>query len=192
MSEIEILFVGRSNVGKSTLIRELFRVRPRVGRRPGVTITPTNYLLNDFIITDLPGFGFMSGVEGFERIKDEIIKYLEQHHQRVLMGIHVIDASAFIEIAKRHEVPVDVEIFDFLSDLNIDTILAVNKMDKIKNPDKELNEIVSKLGLLPPYKQWIDRVAPVSAKKSEVYLLKKLIVKRLHYVGRDDAIKYFK
>ena len=192
MSEIEILFVGRSNVGKSTLIRELFRVRPRVGRRPGVTITPTNYQLNDLVITDLPGFGFMSGVEGFERIKDEIIKYIEEHHERVLVGIHVIDASAFIEIAERHEVPVDVEIFDFLLDLNIDTILAMNKMDKVRNPDKELNEIVSKLGMLPPYRQWIDRVAPVSAKKSEVHMLKKLIVKRLHNVGRDDAIKYFK
>jgi GTP-binding protein EngB required for normal cell division len=68
----------------------------------------------------------------------------------------------------------------------------MNKMDKVKNPDKELNEIVSKLGMLPPYRQWIDRVAPVSAKKSEVHMLKKLIVKRLHNVGRDDAIKYFK
>jgi small GTP-binding protein len=192
MSEVEILFVGRSNVGKSTLIRELFRVRPRVGRRPGVTITPTNYQLNDLVITDLPGFGFMSGVEGFEDIKDEIIKYVEEHHERVLIGIHVIDASTFNEIAERHEVPVDVEIFDFLLDLNIDTILAMNKMDKVRNPDKELNEIVSKLGMLPPYRQWIDRVAPVSAKKSEVHTLKKLIVKRLHNVGRDDAIKYFK
>lgn len=192
MSEFEILFVGRSNVGKSTLIRELFRVRPRVGRRPGVTITPTNYQLNDIVITDLPGFGFMSGVKEFERIKDEIIKYVEEHHERVLVGIHVIDASTFIEIAERHEVPVDVEIFDFLLDLNVDTILAMNKMDKVRNPDKELNEIVSKLGMLPPYRQWIDRVAPVSAKKSEVHTLKKLIVKRLHNVGRDDAIKYFK
>lgn len=192
MSEVEILFVGRSNVGKSTLIRELFRVRPRVGRRPGVTITPTNYQLNDLVITDLPGFGFMSGVEGFEGIKDEIIKYVEEHHERVLVGIHVIDASTFNEIAERHEVPVDVEIFDFLLDLNIDTVVAMNKMDKVGNPDKELNEIVSKLGMLPPYRQWIDRVAPVSAKKSEVHTLKKLIVKRLHNVGRDDVIKYFK
>ncbi len=192
MSEFEILFVGRSNVGKSTLIRELFRVRPRVGRRPGVTITPTNYQLNDIVITDLPGFGFMSGVKEFERIKDEIIKYVEEHHERVLVGIHVIDASTFIEIAERHEVPVDVEIFDFLLDLNVDTILAMNKMDKVRNPDKELNEIVSKLGMLPPYRQWIDRVAPVSAKKSEVHTLKKLIIKRLHNVRRDDAIKYFK
>jgi GTP-binding protein EngB required for normal cell division len=163
-----------------------------VGRRPGVTITPTNYQLDDLVITDLPGFGFMSGVEGFERIKDEIVKYIEEHHERVLVGIQVIDASAFIEIAERHKVPVDVEIFDFLLDLNIDTILAMNKMDKVRNPDKELNEIVSKLGMLPPYRQWIDRVAPVSAKKSEVHMLKKLIVKRLHNVGRDDAIKYFK
>ncbi len=192
MKEFEILFVGRSNVGKSTLIRELFRVRPRVGRRPGVTITPTNYQLNDLIITDLPGFGFMSGVEEFERVKDEIIRYVERYHERVLVGIHVIDASAFIKIADRHEMPIDLEIFDFLLDLNIDTILALNKMDKVRNPDKELNEIVLKLGMLPPYRQWIDRVAPVSAKKSEVHTLKKLLVKRFHNAGRDDAIKYLK
>jgi small GTP-binding protein len=192
MTEIEILFIGRSNVGKSSLIRELFRLRPQVGRRPGVTTKSTNYQLNDLIITDLPGFGFMSGVEGFERIQDELIRYVEEHHKRMLVGVHVIDAGSFIEIAERHNVPVDVEIFDFLLDLNIDTILAINKMDKVGNPEKELNKIVSKLGMLPPYKQWIDRIAPVSAKKSEVYALKKLIVKRLHYAKRDDAIKYLR
>ncbi|HYA61072.1 MAG TPA: GTP-binding protein EngB [Candidatus Acidoferrum sp.] len=192
MTEIEILFIGRSNVGKSTLIRELFRINPPVGRRPGVTTKPTNYQQNDLVITDLPGFGFMSGVEGFKRIQDEIIRYVEEHHERVLVGVHVIDANSFIEITKKHDVPVDVEIFDFLLDLNIDTILAINKMDKIQNPEKELNEIVLKLGMLPPYKQWIDRIAPVSAKKSEVYALKKLIVKRLHYAGRDDTIKYLR
>jgi GTP-binding protein EngB required for normal cell division len=157
-----------------------------------VTTKATNYQLNDLIITDLPGFGFMSGIEGFERIQGELIKYVEEHHKRILVGIHVIDAGSFIEIAERHNVPVDVEIFDFLLDLNIDTILAINKMDKVRNPEKELNKMISKLGMLPPYKQWIDRIAPVSAKKGEVYELKKLIVNRLHYAKRDDTIKYLR
>src|SRR5665647_2136747 len=41
-------------------------------------------------------------------------------------------------------------------------------MDKIEAHEANLNKIVSQLGMLPPYRQWIDRVAPISAKKKDV------------------------
>ena len=59
----EIIFVGRSNVGKSSLLRELFGAKVRVGKRPGVTLRPTYIQISDLLITDMPGFGFMSGVK---------------------------------------------------------------------------------------------------------------------------------
>src|SRR5512145_1157523 len=37
---LEIIFVGRSNVGKSSLLRELFGAKVKVGKRPGVTLRP--------------------------------------------------------------------------------------------------------------------------------------------------------
>jgi GTP-binding protein EngB required for normal cell division len=60
----EVVLVGRSNVGKSTLMRELTGHAVPTGRKPGVTREPNHYdwAPEDFLITDLPGFGFMSGV----------------------------------------------------------------------------------------------------------------------------------
>ena len=52
----EIIFVGRSNVGKSSLLRELFGAKVRVGKRPGVTLRPTYIQISDLLITDMPGF----------------------------------------------------------------------------------------------------------------------------------------
>ena len=60
----EVVFVGRSNVGKSTLMRELTGHTFETGGKPGVTRSPNFYdwASEDFMLTDLPGFGFMSGV----------------------------------------------------------------------------------------------------------------------------------
>ena len=56
----EIIFVGRSNVGKSSLLRELFGAKVRVGKRPGVTLRPAHIQISDLLITDMPGFGFIA------------------------------------------------------------------------------------------------------------------------------------
>jgi hypothetical protein len=52
-------------------------------------------------------------------------------------------------------------------------------MDKIEEPEASLDKIVSLLGMLPPYKQWADRVVPISAKQHDVAQLRWLISHRL-------------
>jgi GTP-binding protein EngB required for normal cell division len=59
----EVVLLGRSNVGKSTLMRELTGHSGfTTGRKPGVTRSPNHYdwASEAFMFTDLPGFGFMS------------------------------------------------------------------------------------------------------------------------------------
>ena len=72
----EIILVGRSNVGKSTLMRKITGRAFRTGKKPGVTRKPNFYdfSAHNFLITDLPGFGFMSGVENAyrETIKTDV------------------------------------------------------------------------------------------------------------------------
>lgn len=58
----EILFVGRSNVGKSTLIRALTGKKVPVGKLPGVTRKPLHIPYQNLQITDMPGFGYMSKI----------------------------------------------------------------------------------------------------------------------------------
>lgn len=72
----KVLFVGRSNVGKSSIIRLLTRRKVRVGRRPGITRKFDEIPFSDLTIVDMPGFGFMLGLNKKiqERIKKSIVK----------------------------------------------------------------------------------------------------------------------
>jgi small GTP-binding protein len=182
---LQIIFVGRSNVGKSTLITALTGKKLRAGRRPGVTRKPLHVPYQDFQIADMPGFGFMSGVsaESQDAIKDSIIHYIEDNVGNIALAVMVVNATSFAEIVDRwigrNEIPVEVELFEFLRELNIDTIVAANKIDKVKDINKTLDGIAERLGMMPPWRQWLDMILPVSAKKGEIMELKKLIQKKL-------------
>jgi GTP-binding protein EngB required for normal cell division len=102
--------------------------------------------------------------------------------------VQIIDAKSFLDIIERHSRPLDVDLFEDLLDFEVDPIVAINKMDKIETHEASLNKIVSRLGMLPPYKQWIDRVVPISAKKHDVAELRWLIshrLQRLREIGEN-------
>ncbi len=177
----EIIFVGRSNVGKSTLITALTGKKLPAGRRPGVTRKPLHITYRNFRITDMPGFGFMSGAswEGQEAIKDNIVHYIEKNADNITLAVMVVNASSFAEIVDRwrgrDEIPVEVELFEFLHEMNIDVVVAANKMDKVADMDRTLDGIAERLGMMPPWKQWLDTIVPVSAKKGDVGRLKEIM-----------------
>jgi len=195
----EVVFVGRSNVGKSTLMREVTGHTFDTGRKPGVTRAPNHYdwAGDDFVVTDLPGFGFMSGVadERRERIKDDIVDYLERYADDFLVAVLVVDGKSVVDIIDRHsgedEVPYVVEMFYVLEDLGVPTVVAVNKMDKVDDEDERLNDICDRLGLFPPWQQWQDTVAPITAKQGRIQPLNDAIRTHLHDAERDDLFKFF-
>lgn len=182
----QIVLIGRSNVGKSTLFRALTGRKVAVGRRPGVTVSPSRVMVGDIQYVDMPGFGFMRGATRSSQnmTKDFIVSYFETQRENILLAVQVIDAASFMEIANRWdsrgEVPVEVELHEFLIDLDLDVAVAANKMDRIKNPDEVLDAISERLGMLPPWRQWTDRLAPISAKKGEIAPLRRLIALRIN------------
>jgi len=196
---MEIVFVGRSNVGKSSVIKQLTGKRVRVGKRPGVTRRPYRYRCGELELVDMPGFGFMAGVsrERREEIKTSIVRYLELNRRRILFALEVLDARAFGEIVERWErrgqVPVDIEMFQFLQELELHPIVVVNKIDLIypEERDEVFDEICGKLGLQAPWRQWLDVIAPISAKTGEgMHELKKLVGERLRALGWGRLLKY--
>ena len=197
--ESEVVFVGRSNVGKSTLMRELTGHKFDTGGKPGVTRSPNHYdwSSEDFVLTDLPGFGFMSGVpeERREQIKTDIVQYIEEYADNILVGVLVVDGKSAVDIIDRHsgedEVPYDVEMFYFLRDVGIPVVVAVNKMDKVDDEDERLNDLADRLGLHPPWKQWRDTIAPISAKRGNIEALNEAVKDHLHDQKRDDLMKFF-
>ena len=189
---LELIFVGRSNVGKSTIFSSLFNVNVRKGKKPGTTIRPNYYQYKDFLATDLPGFGYIRGVsrDFNERVKDFIVRYIEDNAERIFAGVHVIDSKSFLEIVRRWDsrgyIPIDVEMVDFLKDVGIDVVIAANKMDKVENMEETLRNIseITKID--------IDNVIPTIAKKGEVGLLKRKLRELVLKQRRADLLKIFK
>jgi small GTP-binding protein len=195
----EVVLVGRSNVGKSTLMRELTGHDFDTGQRPGVTRAPNHYdwAGDDFVITDLPGFGFMKGVPEDVRddIKTDIVQYVETYADNILVAILVLDGKAAVDIIDRHtgpeSVPHTVEMYHFLADVGIPTVIAVNKMDKVDDRDERLDALAERFGLMPPWKQWQDTIAPLCAKRGSIDSLTEAVRTHLHEAERDDLFKFF-
>ncbi|AHG02706.1 GTP-binding protein [Halobacterium sp. DL1] len=195
----EVVLVGRSNVGKSTLMREITGHKVPTGQKPGVTRQPNHFdwASEDFMVTDLPGFGFMSGVEDDhrEQIKTDIVHYLEANADDILVGVLVLDGKAAVDIIDRHsgddEIPHVVELFYLLEDLGIAPVVAVNKMDKVDDRDERLDDIADRLGLLPPWKQWQDTIAPITAKTGNIQALNEAVRTHLEAAKRDDLKQFF-
>ena len=181
-----IIFVGRSNVGKSTLIFRLTGKYVKRGKRPGVTRKPIEIGWRGKTIVDMPGFGFMSGVPKHvqEKIKTEIVRFIEGNADRIELAVLVIDGKSALEIIerweKRGEIPIDVEFFQFLQELNIPTIVAVNKMDKVKNLNANINRLIEKFGLNGTWEDYKDVFLPISAKfGTNLDQLRKLIEEKI-------------
>ncbi|WP_224333639.1 GTP-binding protein EngB [Haloprofundus halobius] len=200
--DAEVVFVGRSNVGKSTLMRELTGHNGfSTGKKPGVTRKPNHFdwAAESFMFTDLPGFGFMSGVEEGrrEQIKTDIVRYIEENADSILSAVLVVDGKSVVDIIDRHtnddEIPHDVEMFYFLDELDVPAIVAVNKMDKVDDRDERLNDLCDRLGLFPPWEQWEGEVvAPISAKRGSIEPLKEALRFHFHEAKRDDLLKFVK
>ena len=195
----EVVLVGRSNVGKSTVMRELTgHSKITTGRKPGVTRSPNHFdwASENFMFTDLPGFGFMSGVEAEhrERIKTDVVQYVEKHADDILAGVLVVDGKSAVDIIDRHsgpdEIPHDVELFGFLWDLDIPTVVAVNKMDKVDDRDERLDALCDRLGLYPPWKQWRETIAPITAKRGDIDALNNALGATFTEQKRADLLQF--
>lgn len=197
--EDEIVLAGRSNVGKSTIMRELTGHSVPTGQKPGVTREPNHFEWSSqsFMFTDLPGFGFMSGVEGDHResIQTDIVRYIEDNAGAILAAVLVVDGKSVIDIIDRHsdrgEVPHDVEMYHFLTELEIPTVVAVNKMDKVDDKDERLNDLCDRLGLFPPWQQWeAEIIAPITAKSGRISSLQTALQQHIQAEKRDELLQF--
>ncbi len=137
----QVAFVGRSNVGKSSVINSLVERKQLVksSSSPGKTTEINFFLINDEVyLVDLPGYGYARrGAVQREKLRKMILWYLfslNVPHRKIVL---IIDAKVGIT-------DFDTEILTALHDKGTDeVILVLNKFDKIKKNDsiKRTSEI---------------------------------------------------
>jgi len=155
----EVAFVGRSNVGKSSLLNVLvnnFRLA-RVGSEPGKTRSINFYLVNNrFLLVDLPGYGFAKvPFREQKRWRELIESYLKDRDR--LKGIFLLVDSRVGPTEK------DVQMKDWLDFYSIPYVVVATKVDKLKSSERKKLESKIKNG----FKDESVKIFPFSAKTRE-------------------------
>jgi GTP-binding protein len=123
----EYAFIGRSNVGKSSLINLLTNHKglAMTSQKPGKTQLINHFIINDqWYLVDLPGYGYAQrGKAGRENIRKIIEDYILEREQLT---------NLFVLIDSRHEPQViDLEFMEWLGENEIPFSIIFTKTDKI-------------------------------------------------------------
>lgn len=140
----EIVFAGRSNVGKSSLLNKLFNRKElaKVSNRPGKTATINFFLCDDVRFVDLPGYGYAKVAKSeFERWAELIEGYLTQDRNFALI-ITLVDIRLEAQ-------DLDVMMLDFLREAELPYAVVLTKADKISKQQQQKQKALLKkqLGL---------------------------------------------
>jgi GTP-binding protein len=128
----EVAFMGRSNVGKSSLINSLLGVKglARTSSTPGRTQSINFFLINEtFHFVDLPGYGYAKTSKENRAAWGKLIeKYLAEREQLVL-SILIVDA--------RHEPsPLDLQMKSWLEHFGLAFLTVSTKIDKLSSNER--------------------------------------------------------
>jgi GTP-binding protein len=150
----EIAFIGRSNVGKSSLLNALCRNRrlARVSRTPGKTQT-INYfdVGGTCYFVDLPGYGYAAVPEGVRRSWGPMIEGYLERSPRLAGVVSLIDG--------RHDpTALDQRMVGWLAARGIHTLVALTKADRVPRGRRRarIEETAEALGLDPEQVVWFS------------------------------------
>jgi GTP-binding protein len=141
----QIAFIGRSNVGKSSVINALTNKKglARTSSTPGRTQQLNLFLINkSFYLVDLPGYGFAKmSKEGQENLQALIRWYLWESNYKQKKIVLIIDDNVGPTVK-------DLEMLKTLEEYDKDVIVVANKVDKLKNSErtKQLQKIKTAIG----------------------------------------------
>lgn len=123
----EYAFIGRSNVGKSSLINMLTRSRlAKTSQTPGKTLLINHFKINDgeWWLVDLPGYGYAARGKAQREEIDRIIKDYILGRQQM--------ACLFVLIDIRHEPQkIDLEFLEWLGENEVPFAIVFTKADKL-------------------------------------------------------------
>lgn len=196
MEDRFLVFTGRPNSGKSSIIRNITGLNTRSGKRPGTTRRVSIYSLSKGLsLVDMPGYGRITGAsrDTVSRVKDEVLEFIETRGGDVALGVHVLDLSTFTEVANRMEakgiIPLDLEMIQYMEESTGEApLVAANKIDKVGGRREDLLDDVR--SRIAEHSASECTIIPVSAATGEgLGLLKDAIHRRLAAEGFRTPFK---
>lgn len=130
--EAEIVFSGRSHVGKSSLINKVFNRKnlARVSSVPGKTITVNFFKGDGVYFVDLPGYGYAKREQSEKKRWAELMEGYFQSGRNIKLVIQLIDM--------RHAPSADdMTMLNFLRESGIPFVIALTKCDKLNKTETE-------------------------------------------------------
>ena len=198
MSERYLVFTGRPNSGKSSIIRKITGLQTKSGKRPGTTRRVSAIPLSRGLsLVDMPGYGRITGADrGFtEGVKDGITDFIEDKGGDIVLAVHVMDISTFMEVALRQEdkglIPIDLEMVQYLKESTGEPpLIAANKVDRVSGDREHLLDELGHLIAGGDLSKLECPIYPVSAKTGEgLGVLKDAIHRKLAEEGFRTPFK---
>lgn len=143
----EIAFMGRSNVGKSSLINMLVNQRQmaRVSNTPGRTQAIHFFMVsNRFCLVDLPGFGYAKAPKQIRKAWRPLVMSYLTDRPGLKMALLLLD----IRREPREE---EMQLLAWLNEAGIPVLLVVTKIDKVARTRRagRLQRLASSMGVAP-------------------------------------------
>lgn len=127
----EIVFSGRSNVGKSSLINKILNRKSlaRVSSKPGKTGTINFYALKNAKFVDLPGYGYAKVSVAEKKRWAELVEGYFAQYRNLALVIQIVDF--------RHEpTKDDLDMINFLENREINFVVVCTKSDKLNKTER--------------------------------------------------------
>jgi GTP-binding protein len=179
----EYAFIGRSNVGKSSLINMLTH-NPKLAKtsqKPGKTLLINHFLINagsdqHWHLVDLPGYGFaQAGKKQRAKLKMMIERYCLLRQPLV---------SLFVLVDCRHDPQqIDIEFMDWLGENEIPFAIIFTKADKLSKSKLAINVETYKQKLL---ENWVE-LPPIFVTSAEKGLGEAEVIAYIEGINRDLA-----
>lgn len=130
-----VVFAGKSNVGKSSVINRLLNRKnfARVGASPGKTVHVNYFLIDEKLyFVDLPGYGYAKVSQSEKERWGKLMEDFFSDPSHVTLGVMIVDA--------RHKPTADdVTMAEWFKSSGCRLVIAANKLDKLKKSEIEPN-----------------------------------------------------